>query len=140
MPSKALRMTKRRAYIATTDTSSTIRRQVCTRRRIMETVGPKSVMDWLKCGLRARCAKTKSVGSFIAGTESASICRGTRQRLVTFQLNLPVTPITDLRVHRGILSLPRRADLLDTGYLNVLRQYPKDAASFTIYRPDNASS
>jgi hypothetical protein len=56
-----------------------------------------------------------------------------------FQLNLPITPITDLRVHKGNLiaaTSGRSFWILDD--LNVLRQYKKDASSFAIYRPDGA--
>lgn len=53
-----------------------------------------------------------------------------------FQLNLPVTPITDLRVHKGnlIASTSGRAFwILDD--LSILRQYKKDLAPFSIYQP-----
>jgi photosystem II stability/assembly factor-like uncharacterized protein len=56
-----------------------------------------------------------------------------------FQLNLPVTPITDLRIHKGNLiaaTSGRSFWILDD--LSVIRQYKKDAASFAIYRPENA--
>ena len=56
-----------------------------------------------------------------------------------FQLNLPATPITDLRIHRGNLiaaTSGRSFWILDD--LSVIRQYKKDAASFAIYRPENA--
>ncbi|HYJ88717.1 MAG TPA: hypothetical protein VEW46_21805 [Pyrinomonadaceae bacterium] len=56
-----------------------------------------------------------------------------------FQLNLPVTPITDLRVHKGNLiaaTSGRSFWILDD--LNVIRQYKRDAVSFAIYRPENA--
>jgi photosystem II stability/assembly factor-like uncharacterized protein len=56
-----------------------------------------------------------------------------------FQLNLPVTPITDLRIHKGNLiasTSGRGFWILDD--LGVIRQYKKDAASFAIYRPENA--
>ncbi len=56
-----------------------------------------------------------------------------------FQLNLPVTPITDLRIHKGNLvasTSGRGFWILDD--LSVIRQYKKDAASFAIYRPENA--
>ncbi len=56
-----------------------------------------------------------------------------------FQLNLPVTPITDLRIHKGNLiasTSGRSFWILDD--LNVIRQYKKDMASFAIYRPENA--
>jgi hypothetical protein len=54
-----------------------------------------------------------------------------------FQLNLPITPITDLRVHKGDLiaaTSGRAFWILDD--LSVLRQYKKDTPSFAIYRPD----
>ncbi|MFN2530231.1 MAG: glycosyl hydrolase [Pyrinomonadaceae bacterium] len=58
---------------------------------------------------------------------------------VPFQLNLPITPITDLRIHKGNLiaaTSGRAFWILDD--LNVLRQYKKDGASVAIYRPANA--
>jgi len=54
-----------------------------------------------------------------------------------FQLNLPITPITDLRVHKGNLiaaTSGRSYWILDN--LNVLRQYKKDGPAFAIYRPE----
>jgi hypothetical protein len=54
-------------------------------------------------------------------------------------LNLPVTPITDLRIHKGNLiasTSGRGFWILDD--LSALRQYKKDAAPFGIYRPENA--
>ncbi|HEY6120107.1 MAG TPA: hypothetical protein VIV66_09125 [Pyrinomonadaceae bacterium] len=56
-----------------------------------------------------------------------------------FQLNLPLTPITDLRIHKGNLiaaTSGRGFWILDD--LEVIRQYKKDAPSFAIYRPENA--
>jgi hypothetical protein len=56
-----------------------------------------------------------------------------------FQLNLPITPITDLRVYKGNLiaaTSGRAFWILDD--LSVLRQYKKDAPSFAIYKPDGA--
>ncbi|HEU4873958.1 MAG TPA: hypothetical protein VFT44_12740, partial [Pyrinomonadaceae bacterium] len=56
-----------------------------------------------------------------------------------FQLNLPITPITDLRVHKGNLiaaTSGRSFWILDD--LSVLRQYKRDGPSFAIYRPDSA--
>jgi photosystem II stability/assembly factor-like uncharacterized protein len=56
-----------------------------------------------------------------------------------FQLNLPVTPITDLRVHQGnlIASTSGRAFwVLDD--LSVLRQYKKDLPAFSMYQPTAA--
>jgi photosystem II stability/assembly factor-like uncharacterized protein len=54
-----------------------------------------------------------------------------------FQLNLPVTPITDLRIHKSNLiaaTSGRSFWVLDD--LGVIRQYKK--ADFAMYRPDNA--
>jgi photosystem II stability/assembly factor-like uncharacterized protein len=56
-----------------------------------------------------------------------------------FQLNLPITPITDLRVHKGNLiaaTSGRGFWILDD--LSVLRQYNKDMPAFGIYRPADA--
>ena len=56
-----------------------------------------------------------------------------------FQLNLPVTPITDLRVHKGNLiaaTSGRSFWIFDD--LNVIRQYQKGGDPFAIYRPDKA--
>jgi photosystem II stability/assembly factor-like uncharacterized protein len=55
-----------------------------------------------------------------------------------FQLNLPVTPLTDLRVHKGNLiaaTSGRSFWILDD--LSVLRQYKK-IGTLGIYRPENA--
>ncbi len=55
------------------------------------------------------------------------------------QLNLPITPITDLRIHKGNLiaaTSGRSFWVLDD--LSVIRQYKTDAASFAIYRPESA--
>ncbi|MSR01207.1 MAG: glycosyl hydrolase [Gemmatimonadetes bacterium] len=56
-----------------------------------------------------------------------------------FQLNLPVTPITDLRIHRGNLiasTSGRGLWILDD--LALIRQYREDAPDYTIYRPADA--
>ena len=56
-----------------------------------------------------------------------------------FQLNLPVTPITDLRIHKGNLiaaTSGRGFWILDD--LNVLRQFKSDIAPFSIYTPSPA--
>lgn len=56
-----------------------------------------------------------------------------------FQLNLPVAPITDLRVYKGNLiaaTSGRSFWILDD--LSVLRQYKKDSPSFSIYQPTGA--
>jgi photosystem II stability/assembly factor-like uncharacterized protein len=55
------------------------------------------------------------------------------------QLNLPVTPITDLRVHKGDLiaaTSGRSFWILDD--LGLLRQYGKATDSFFIYKPEDA--
>lgn len=55
------------------------------------------------------------------------------------QLNLPITPITDLRVHRGNLiasTSGRSFWILDD--LSVLRQYKKEMPAFSIYQPTGA--
>ncbi len=55
-----------------------------------------------------------------------------------FQLNLPITPITDLKVHKGDLiaaTSGRSFWILDD--LGFIRQYGKDNANFKIYTPEN---
>jgi photosystem II stability/assembly factor-like uncharacterized protein len=56
-----------------------------------------------------------------------------------FQLNLPITPITDLRVHKGNLiaaTSGRGFWILDD--LNVIRQYKKETPAFAIYKSASA--
>jgi photosystem II stability/assembly factor-like uncharacterized protein len=56
-----------------------------------------------------------------------------------FQLNLPLTPITDLRVHKGDLiaaTSGRSFWVLDD--LGLVRQYNKDAADFSLFKPEPA--
>ena len=56
-----------------------------------------------------------------------------------FQLNLPMTPITDLRVHKGNLiaaTSGRSFWILDD--LALIRQYTTDAPAFVLYRPGHA--
>lgn len=56
-----------------------------------------------------------------------------------FQLNLPVTPITDLRVHRDNLiaaTSGRSFWILDD--LPLIRQYRADAPAFSVYEPASA--
>jgi len=56
-----------------------------------------------------------------------------------FQLNLPITPITDLRVHKGNLiaaTSGRSFWILDD--LNVIRQYKGGAPAFSLYQPASA--
>jgi photosystem II stability/assembly factor-like uncharacterized protein len=55
-----------------------------------------------------------------------------------FQLNLPLTPITDLRVHKDNLiaaTSGRAFWVLDD--LSLIRQYKKDGPAFNVYRPSN---
>lgn len=56
-----------------------------------------------------------------------------------FQLNLPLAPITDLRVHQGNLiaaTSGRSFWILDD--LSLVRQYQKQRPEFAIYQPGNA--
>ena len=55
-----------------------------------------------------------------------------------FQLNLPVTPLTDLRIHKNNLiaaTSGRSFWVLDD--LNLIRQYKANTAALALYRPDN---
>ncbi len=57
----------------------------------------------------------------------------------SFQLNLPVTPITDLRIQQGNLiaaTSGRSFWILDD--LSLVRQYKKEANSFSLYAPSSA--
>ena len=57
----------------------------------------------------------------------------------SFQLNLPMTPITDLKIHQGNLiaaTSGRAYWILDD--LATVRQYKKDAPAFSVYQPSNA--
>ena len=57
----------------------------------------------------------------------------------SFQLNLPITPITDLRVHQGNLiaaTSGRSFWILDD--LSLIRQYKKETPAFSIYKPASA--
>lgn len=56
-----------------------------------------------------------------------------------FQLNLPITPITDLRIHQGDLiaaTSGRAFWILDD--LGLLQQYAPDQADFFLYQPEKA--
>jgi hypothetical protein len=56
-----------------------------------------------------------------------------------FQLNLPVAPITDLRIHQGDLiaaTSGRSFWILDD--LSLIRQYQKELKALTIFQPENA--
>jgi len=55
-----------------------------------------------------------------------------------FQLNLPITPITDLRIHKGDLiasTSGRSFWVLDD--IGLLRQYKKGLDSFAIFKPED---
>ena len=55
-----------------------------------------------------------------------------------FQLNLPVTPITDLRIHKDDLiaaTSGRSFWILDD--LSLVRQYKKEEATFSLYQPED---
>jgi len=61
------------------------------------------------------------------------------QSWAPFQLNLPITPITDLRVYKGNLiaaTSGRAYWILDD--LSLIRQYKKDGPSFGIYKPSGS--
>ena len=58
---------------------------------------------------------------------------------VPFQLNFPVTPVTDLKVHQGNLiaaTSGRSFWILDD--LNVIRQYKKDTTNIALFEPSPA--
>ena len=91
--------------------------------------------------LHALCVRTTCAGIFcLRVLNSVCSCRGMVDRdWSPFQLNLPITPITDLRVHKGNLiaaTSGRSFWILDD--LNLIRQYKKDTPAFAIYKPDNA--
>jgi photosystem II stability/assembly factor-like uncharacterized protein len=75
-----------------------------------------------------------------AGTElGLYISRNGGQDWSPFQLNLPITPITDLRVHRGNLiaaTSGRGFWILDD--LSLIRQYAPDTPAFHLYEPGDA--
>ncbi len=56
-----------------------------------------------------------------------------------FQLNLPLAPVTDLKIHQGNLiaaTSGRSFWILDD--LSLIEQYKKDAAPFTLFKPSPA--
>jgi hypothetical protein len=56
-----------------------------------------------------------------------------------FQLNLPVTPITDLRIHRGNSDRGHVGPVvLDSRRPHPDRQYKTDAPAFSLFKPANA--
>ena len=69
----------------------------------------------------------------------ASFSPGTGADWIPFQLNLPITPITDLRVHRGNLiasTSGRSIWVLDD--LVLIRQHRADAADLALFTPADA--
>lgn len=73
-----------------------------------------------------------------AGTElGLFISWNSGQNWLPFQLNLPITPITDLRVYKGNLiasTSGRGFWILDD--LSAIRQYKDNSSAFAIYKPD----
>jgi photosystem II stability/assembly factor-like uncharacterized protein len=82
---------------------------------------------------------TESRDLLFAGTETGIyISRNGGKKWETFQLNMPVTPITDLKIHKGNLiaaTSGRSFWVLDD--LALIRQYKKDAA-FSLFTPPPA--
>ena len=76
-------------------------------------------------------------GLLFAGTElGLFISWNSGEDWAPFQLNLPVAPLTDLRVHQDTLiaaTSGRSLWILDD--LPLIRQYRPDAPAFTMYRP-----
>jgi len=75
-----------------------------------------------------------------AGTETGIYIswNGGKQWL-PFQLNLPVTPITDLKIHKGDLiasTSGRSFWILDD--IGLLRQYKNEVLSFSLFQPEAA--
>lgn len=83
---------------------------------------------------------TKVKDLLFAGTELGMyISQNGGKNWTPFQLNLPNTPITDLRIHQDnlIASTSGRAFwILDD--LTLLRQYKKDTSTVKLYQPANA--
>ncbi|MBK5278677.1 MAG: glycosyl hydrolase [Bacteroidia bacterium] len=75
-----------------------------------------------------------------AGTELGLFVSWNGGKLWTpFQLNLPITPITDLRVHQGDLiaaTSGRSFWILDD--LGLMRQYKNEVKGFTLFQPEDA--
>ena len=74
-----------------------------------------------------------------AGTETGVyISFNGGQEWQSFQLNLPITPITDLKVHQGDLiaaTSGRSFWILDD--LGLIRQYANNTETFALYKPEN---
>jgi len=75
-----------------------------------------------------------------AGTETGLyISWNGGKEWIPFQLNLPVTPITDLRVHQDDLiasTSGRSFWILDD--LGLVRQYKNESSAFALFQPENA--
>jgi photosystem II stability/assembly factor-like uncharacterized protein len=75
-----------------------------------------------------------------AGTETGLfISRDGGKNWSAFQLNLPVTPITDLKIHQGDLiaaTSGRSFWILDD--LGLLRQFDQQPSSLQLFQPENA--
>jgi hypothetical protein len=80
---------------------------------------------------------TKVKDLLFAGTEfGVYMSHNGGKNWIPFQLNLPNTPITDLRIHQDNLiasTSGRSFWILDD--LNLLRQFKKDTSNITIYQP-----
>ena len=100
------------------------------------------ITDWLPANAFTRVVREDDVRGdlLFAGTElGVFISWNGGKQWAPFQLNLPITPITDLRFHKGNLiaaTSGRSYWILDD--LSVIRQYQKDAPALAIYRTDNA--
>ena len=120
-------------------TNLTIMHPVYTKLRITVIPGRRSAMAYLPNAF-TRVVREDDVRRdlLFAGTElGLFISWNGGKDWSPFQLNLPITPITDLRVHKGNLiaaTSGRSFWILDD--LSVLRQYKKDGPSFAIYRPE----
>lgn len=83
---------------------------------------------------------TKVKDLLFAGTElGIYLSRNGGKNWMPFQLNLPNTPITDLRIHQDNLiasTSGRSFWILDD--LNLFRQYKKDTSNTLLYQPTNA--
>ena len=99
----------------------------------------KRITDGLPANAFTRVVREDDVRKdlLFAGTElGLFISWNGGQSWAPFQLNLPITPITDLRVHKGNLiaaTSGRAYWILDD--LSLIRQYKKDGSSFGIYKP-----
>jgi photosystem II stability/assembly factor-like uncharacterized protein len=75
-----------------------------------------------------------------AGTESGTyISWDGGANWTSFQLNLPITPVTDLKVHQGNLiaaTSGRSFWILDD--LSLIRQFKKDTTNFEFFKPSPA--